>query len=324
MLTNKKQYSQLSLEKKIELSSHIYIVKNTIYLSNVPNELFSKDILYLKKYLGQYGHINQILFDKKNKKENKVIIKFDTVNQAALAILSLDNFELNNGFKIKIMYYLTKFCNYYLSNRECLNQNCLFIHNLNINEYQYERIKNINQLNSFQYALDILSIPKEIFEIIKIKLIEDKFYEKYNKFPKLSIKKLKNQEYIKKIYPIAIEELKNKNNKKNKENNFKNELNENSKNSSEDDSTIDSYKNKNSYIPKIKRRNNSRFDFIKKENDNNNLKVIIPEFVLDFIDKSIFFSFYINNNNIGSVEYIKDFNDNWIDILFGINQSNLI
>ena len=324
MLTNKKQYSQLSLEKKIELSSHIYIVKNTIYLSNVPNELFSKDILYLKKYLGQYGHINQILFDKKNKKENKVIIKFDTVNQAALAILSLDNFELNNGFKIKIMYYLTKFCNYYLSNRECLNQNCLFIHNLNINEYQYERIKNINQLNSFQYALDILSIPKEIFEIIKIKLIEDKFYEKYNKFPKLSIKKLKNQEYIKKIYPIAIKELKNKNNKKNKENNFKNELNENSKNSSEDDSTIDSYKNKNSYIPKIKRRNNSRFDFIKKENDNNNLKVIIPEFVLDFIDKSIFFSFYINNNNIGSVEYIKDFNDNWIDILFGINQSNLI
>ena len=324
MLTNKKQYSQLSLEKKIELSSHIYIVKNTIYLSNVPNELFSKDILSLKKYLGQYGHINQILFDKKNKKENKVIIKFDTVNQAALAILSLDNFELNNGFKIKIMYYLTKFCNYYLNNRECLNQNCLFIHNLNINEYQYERIKNINQLNSFQYALDILSIPKEIFEIIKIKLIEDKFYEKYNKFPKLSIKKLKNQEYIKKIYPIAIEELKNKNNKKNKENNFKNELNENSKNSSEDDSTIDSYKNKNSYIPKIKRRNNSRFDFIKKENDNNNLKVIIPEFVLDFIDKSIFFSFYINNNNIGSVEYIKDFNDNWIDILFGINQSNLI
>ena len=105
---------------------------------------------------------------------------------------------------------------------------------------------------------------------------------------------------------------------------FKNELNENSKNSSEDDSTIDSYKNKNSYIPKIKRRNNSRFDFIKKENDNNNLNVIIPEFVLDFIDKSIFFSFYINNNIIGSVEYIKDFNYNWIDILFGINQSNLI
>ena len=322
MLTNKKQYSQLSLDKKIELSSQIYISKNTIYLSNIPNELFSKDILYQKKYLGQYGHINQILFDKKNKKENKVIIKFDTVNQAALAILSLENFELNNGFKIKIMYYLTKFCNYFLSNRECLNQNCLFIHNININEYQYQRITNPNQLNSYQFALDILKIPKNIFEILKMKLIEENYYQKNKKFPKLTIKKLKNQEYIKKIYPIAIEELKNKNNTINKENNYKNELNENSKNSSEDDSTIDSYKNKKSYIQKIKRRNNSRFDFVKKENDNNNFKVIIPEFVLDFIDKSIFFSLYINNY-IKLGEYIKDFNDSWIDILFGINQSNI-
>ena len=155
-----------------------------------------------------------------------------------------------------------------------------------------------------------------------MKLIEENYYQKNKKFPKLTIKKLKNQEYIKKIYPIAIEELKNKNNTINKENNYKNELNENSKNSSEDDSTIDSYKNKKSYIQKIKRRNNSRFDFVKKENDNNNFKVIIPEFVLDFIDKSIFFSLYINNY-IKLGECIKDFNDSWIDILFGINQSNI-
>ena len=324
MLTNKKLYSQLSLDKKIELSSQIFISKNTIYLLNIPNEIFSKEILCRKKYLGQYGHINQILFDKKNKKENKVILKFDTVNQAALAILALDNFELNNGFKIKIMYYLTKFCNHFLNNKECLNQNCLFIHTVNINEYQYERITNPNQLNSFQFALDVLNIPKNIFEIIKIQLFEENYYQKNNKFPKLTIKKLKNlQEYIKKIYPNANEGLKKKNNKIKKENNFKNESNENSKNSYEDDSKIDSYKNKNnSYITKIKRRNYSRFDFVKKENDNNNFKVIIPKFVLDFIDKSIFFSLYINNNNIKIGEYIKNFNDNWIDILFGTNQSN--
>ena len=100
-----------------------------------------------------------------HKNEKNVIAQFDTVNQAALAILALDNFELNNGFKIKIMYYLTKFCNHFLNNKECLNQNCLFIHTANINEYQYERITNPNQLNSFQFALDVLNIPKNIFEI---------------------------------------------------------------------------------------------------------------------------------------------------------------
>ena len=57
--------SFISLEQKVELSNHIYISKNTVSISNIPDELYSKNLLYQKKYLGQYGHINQIFFDKK-------------------------------------------------------------------------------------------------------------------------------------------------------------------------------------------------------------------------------------------------------------------
>ena len=310
MLTNKRLLPPLSFEQKIELSTHIYITKNSIYLSNLPNELFMKDILYQKKFLGQYGHINQIIIDKKNKKENKVIIKFDTVNQAALAILSLHNFKLNNGYQINIMYYLTKYCNYFLNNRECPNQNCLFLHSLSINDYQYYRISNSNKFDSFQFALDLLNIPKQVFEIIKFKLIEENYYEKNKKFPKLTIKKLKNQEFLKKIYPIALQEYKSK------EKNNKSDSNENSKLSSEDDSTIDSYKNKNY---SFRRRNNSRFNFIKKEKENDKYSIVVPDFVLDFIDKSIFYNLYVNNKKNDNEMYRTNFHDDWKNILFGNN-----
>jgi hypothetical protein len=226
MLTNKRLLPPLSFEQKIELSTHIYITKNSIYLSNLPNELFMKDILYQKKFLGQYGHINQIIIDKKNKKENKVIIKFDTINQAALAILSLHNFKLNNGYRINIMYYLTKYCNYFLNNRECPNQNCLFLHSLSINDYQYYKISNSNKFDSFQFALDLLNITNHVFNLIKLKLIEDNYYEKFKKFPKLTIKKLKNQEFIKNLF----EKDNNNNNKiqkKNKKNSKINNKNNN-------------------------------------------------------------------------------------------------
>ena len=316
MLTSKKSLPPLSSEQKIELSNHIYLVKNIIYISNLTDDLYNKDILYQKKFFGQYGHIGQIIFDKTKKKENNVIIKFDTVNQAALAILSLNNFKLNKEYNMNIKYYITKFCNYFLNNKQCLNQNCLLLHSTIINDYQFCRILNLNEFNSFQFALNLLNIPNQLFEIIKLKLIGENYYEKNKKFPKLTIKKLKNPEFIKKIYPIALQEYKNK--EKNKS-----DSNENSKLSSEDDSsTNDSLKNKNYSFIKKTRINKSRFDFVKNNNKNDKFSVVIPEFVLDFLDKSIL----SNLNSIikydNEVYSKKNFNDSWINILFGINQTN--
>ncbi len=74
----------LTLEQKVDLSNHTFISKNTVFISNIPEELYSKDILYQKKFLGQYGHINQILFDKYQKKEKNIIVQFDTLNKAPL------------------------------------------------------------------------------------------------------------------------------------------------------------------------------------------------------------------------------------------------
>ena len=48
---------------------------------------------------------------------------------------------------------------------------------------------------------------------------------------------------------------------------------------------------------------------------------MIPEFVLDFLDKSILLNLNaVNKDN--EVYSKKNFNDSWINILFGINQKN--
>ena len=292
----------LTLEQKVDLSNHNFISKNTVFISNIPEELYSKDILYQKKFLGQYGHISQILFDKYQKKEKNIIVQFDTVNQAALCILSIENFKLDNEVFLNAKYFITKFCNYFLNNKQCPNQNCLYLHNIIINDYLYLKIICPKIVDSFQFALDLLNISKNIFFVIKSKLIGDDFYEKQRKFPKLTIKKLKNKEYIKNLNPI-VKKVKIKENY--------------SKFSSEDDSTNTSdSRNKSNSSNKKNRRNNSRFDFVKHDNlnVNCNFSVVIPEFVLDFLDKSSNIFFQMEN-----IYQVNNYHDNWYNILFGNN-----
>ena len=70
---NIQKKNDTSSQKKDILLNKYFISKNIIIISNIPNELYSKDVLYQKKYLGQYGHIIQILFDKNNQ-NNKVLL----------------------------------------------------------------------------------------------------------------------------------------------------------------------------------------------------------------------------------------------------------
>ena len=313
-MSNLKSISQfISLEQKVELSNHIYISKNTVFILNIPDELFSKDLLYQKKYLGQYGHINQMILDKK--KEKSLIVRFDTFNQAALAILSLENFKVNKEYKIKTMYLITKYCHYFLNNKKCPNYNCHYLHNISFNEFHYHRIKNYKNFNSFQFALDILDIPKNVFETIKEKLIGNNYYEKQKKFPKLTIKKLKNNEYY-------IQKFLLNNNCNNQTQNLKNKINNSNelfKLSSEDDSanTNDSSNNNNYLIKRKIRRKKSRFEFVKNDNENCISSVVIPEIVLDFLDKStnLLINKYENYTEINLI----NFNDNWSNILFDKN-----
>ena len=298
-----------SPQEKDELLNRYFISKNIILISNLPEELYSKEQLYQKKYLGQYGHIIQILFDKNNKNNKSIIVQFDTNNQSALAVLFLDNLLIKNNQRLKVSYFITKYCYNFINNEVCYNSTCLFIHDYNINEYLYSEINHFGFINNVKFASNVLNIPLKIILSIKSELFGDNYYLQNQKFPKITMKKLKNKDFIKNI------SSKEKNYKKNEFKSYKN--------SSEDDSinTNNTSNNWNySLIYKLKRKNQSRFNFIKND-INKNESVFIPEFVLDFLDKSIF---NYNNNDLLNNDYninIDNFNCKWSIILFGKNNN---
>ena len=330
-----KKFLQLSLPQSFILSKHTYISKKIVLVTNIPNYLFSKEILYQKKYLGQYGHIRQMILLINKNNENNVITQFDTNNQAALAILSLHNFNIDN-YKLNSFYYITKFCNNILNNLKCQDSNCLFLHNMNNNDLSLFELKNKNNFDSFKFALEILHVEKSFFDSIYNKLIGDNYYELHKKFPKLTMKKLKNKDFIK-----SFNENKNNNNNKDNtkkekiisdintkdidlfnEKNTKNLIDDNQKSTS-DNSNSDSEKkiSNNELNCFFKKRKFSRFDFVNNKK-HYNLSVVIPDYFLDFIDKIITL-FYIDNkkgnNNNKKWNCINDFNCNWSEIINKIN-----
>ena len=321
--------NSLISEQSFYLSKKIYLSKNTIIISNIPENLFSKDTLYQKKFLGQYGHINKMVLSKNAQNEKKITVQFDTVNQAALAILSLHNFKIDN-IKLKANYFIIKYCLYFLNNKECSNPNCVFLHEKKINNYLLLELKNNKIIDCYKFALDILNLSKRTFDIIYLKLIGDNYYETQKKFPKLSMKKLKNEEFIKSLYHCYEKEqnIKEKNKKKNdikksisNRNSFDSfESNNENLLSTSDDSiekindSIQKYQFENIF----KRKNNSRFDFVNQDK-NDKLNCNIPDFVLDFLDK-YFTLHYVNMNNLQKIEknniIIKDFNSNWCKLIY--------
>ena len=320
----KKQSNLMSQDEKIILLNKYFILKNTVFISNIPKEIFTKEILYQKKFLGQYGHINQMFLINNNKIENSVIVQFDTVNQAALSIIALNNFEINKNIKIKISYYNTRYCHYFLNNKECQNPNCLFIHTSKINDYLYKEINMNEYFNSFQFALNILNVSLDSFKIIYEKIIGEKYFEKYEKFPKMTIKKLKNEENSNNLNRNNINKQnlkinqKNKNVKKNKSRSFENSLKNLENLSNKKNFQIRAMSNniKNSINNLTENRTkNSRFLFV-KNNENREDKVNVPDFVINIIDKYLKLYIIDKKYNYDLIKTVNtNFNANWSDLL---------
>ena len=333
--------NQINSEEKQKLLNKNYILKNTVFISNVPKDIFSKELLYQKKFLGQYGHINQLLLINNNKIENSVIVQFDTINQAALCIISLENFEMNEKQILKANYYNTKYCHFFLNNKECKNSNCLFIHSFKVNEYLYKEIFSSEYYNSFLFALKVLDVSVDSFNLIYEKLIGEKFFEKKGKFPKLTMKKLKREEYNKnlddnnlkikneKYHPKSIIKiLTNYNINNNYNKNNENELKNNNDYFNEKNNKDKTFYNQSFSINKLSKRElkHSRFIFETK-NEKDKFKVYIPESVVNTVDKII--EIYMNSkinkektNNekcltINNVN-IKNFNINLSDMIYHI------
>ena len=119
----------------ISLSKIRIIKKNLVHVHGLPSSLANTEKLSQFEYFGQYGKIQKILLSSKtnsetNKKTFSVYITYSNEKEASFAILAVDSL-LVEGKLIRAFFGTTKYCNYFLNNSFCPNEDkCMFLHKL--------------------------------------------------------------------------------------------------------------------------------------------------------------------------------------------------
>jgi RNase P subunit RPR2 len=197
----------------------------------------------------------------------------------------------------------------------------------------YKQLNYNENIDSLNLAIKILNLTKGLYDKIYNKLIGENFYNNNLKFPKLTIKKLKkyltlienknetnlNQNKIKdknvisKINNIKLNNLI----KKTYVNNCK-FSDEKSTSSDSTSSNNEINKNNRSLISIIffNNLNHSRFNFVKENNVNNENRIDIPSYVLNYINNALIKQI---NDKLNYFSY-----DNYKYINYFVNWKNFI
>jgi len=102
-----------------------------------------------QEYFGQYGTILKVVVNK-NKAYNpdgpngpsySAYISYSTHSEAAIAILSIDNIEIDDHI-MRASFGTTKYCTFFLKNSECPNKDCLYLHALSEEKNVIHRVSN--------------------------------------------------------------------------------------------------------------------------------------------------------------------------------------
>ena len=124
-----------SKDEMLSLSKIRIIKKNLVHVHGFPSSLANTEKLSQIEYFGQYGKIQKILLSSKinsetNKKTFSVYITYSNEKEASYAILAVDSL-LIEGKLIRVFFGTTKYCNYFLNNSYCPNEEkCMFLHKL--------------------------------------------------------------------------------------------------------------------------------------------------------------------------------------------------
>ena len=273
-----------------QLSKLRIIQKNLVHFQNFPDYLYDQSLLLSQEYFGQYGTIKKIVLASKTdkitkKKTNSAYLTFETNEQAAYCILSVDSIKIND-LLVRAFFGTTKYCNHFLRNYHCFNEDkCMFLH------YLAEQSDIISDNCKFGYSEHIKLAKK----IIGFGSFQSKYYVMNCKVPtKHMLPTIKTIYYKEEI--VA------------KSKNHRRKISDSSQHSTRNNSSNDSkgvnITNKiNLNLDIVDRNNNSNFcskdstvideeEFINNTNINN-----LVNSAIKIVDESFIFNENSNNNN---------------------------
>ena len=94
-------------------------------------------MLLKQEYFGQYGAIAKVVVNKNraynpegpNGPSYSAYISYNSVQEASLAILSVDNVQVEEHV-LRASFGTTKYCTFFLKNCDCPNKDCLYLHRM--------------------------------------------------------------------------------------------------------------------------------------------------------------------------------------------------
>ena len=334
---NMKEMTASLIHSRIIQKKLVYIIGLSSELVKIENKLKSYE------YFGQYGKIIKLVINK-NKTYNTngpngpsytCFITYSSEAESSLAILSMDNFIIDNH-EIKANYGTTKYCLNFLKNSECKNKDCIFLHKFENKKDIISREKMNSDKDIFPQqrlmAIELSKILtnekyKELYKFKDIKTVFPNGFSVYTK--QLVVRYIKekhsgislNLKYYESIIEIknkAIESNKNAISENNKENISKNVEKKKEKNDIEiNGKTIFAkYINiKDSLSSLFKSAPKSRFSFVRPDYENKEIKQIIPSQINDFLTQQ-----FMRHSNI----FFKNEEENMIsDYYFSLKQNSL-
>ena len=318
----------------LALSKQRIIQKNLVHFQGFPDSLYNKNLLLSQEYFGQYGHIIKIVLVSKedkslNKKTNSAYLTFETKEQAAYCILSVDSIKIRNHL-VRAFFGTTKYCNHFLNNYHCFNEEkCIFLHHI------AEPSDIINEKTKFGYN-DHIKLAKKIIDygssqsksyvmknFCKNKTILPNIKNLYFKEDISISKAIKNYHISHRRINSNSSNNSTENNSFNRSNNRTISLspskNEASKtNSSDNSSEKIKYENNNILKDEYNDNNNTYFSCFKSENKSrffnnnnkcNNDKVYQSKNITNIIDnlfkRNLFFNKYKNNKQLPSLKDLE-------------------
>jgi hypothetical protein len=346
------------------MSESRIIIKNLVYIIGFSYELLQLELkLKSFEYFGQYGKIVKFAINRKKQynSDNPLgpsytcYITYSTEAESSLAILSLDNFIIDNHV-LRANYGTTKYCNNFINNLQCTNKDCIFFHKI----ANPKNIVSRKQMNTDKELFDkqrLMAIElseiltnkkyKELYKLKNIKTIFPNGFDVYKKdlviryiqqrnlgiclnldLSELTIVKRRNEQNSKKLNLIN-----NENNKSsNKQENIEDDTGQ-IKVKSNAQILIKYYldaKKQLNYL--YKSTSKSRFNFAKPNSVNNENSQIIPNQFNDFLTQLFVnhsTTLYENQNNM-SYYYFSlkstslDSSDSWNSLILTSKKWNEI
>ena len=184
-------------KEKAESLKKIRIINtNLIHVQGFPKYLAKYNILKSPEYFGQYGTIKNLIISEKTnpdkiRKSYSAYITYSNKIEASLAILCVDSLMIK-GKIIRVFFGTNKYCNYFLKNEICQNDNeCPFLHH-----YSSDKEIIIDSNTEFNYN-DHINLAKKILDIYNpktIKLLRTMKKPEKNIFPTIDFIYLSEEE----------------------------------------------------------------------------------------------------------------------------------